>query len=91
MLNAEDANPAQDLCDILIELGLSGNKIGVEYATYGLTAANGRAVDAALDGKFITVDASDLVRWQRLVKSSFNVSGPDSITPVVGTLGYGLL
>jgi Xaa-Pro dipeptidase len=69
-LNAEDANPAQDLCDILIELGLSGNKIGVEYATYGLTAANGRAVDAALDGKFMTVDASDLVRRQRLVKSS---------------------
>lgn len=68
-LNAEDANPAQDMREILIELGLGGNQIGVEYATYGLTAANGRAVDAALEGSFVTVDASDLVRRQRLVKS----------------------
>lgn len=68
-LNAEDADPANDMRDILIELGLGGNRIGVEYATYGLTAANGRTVDAALEGEFETVDASDIVRRQRLVKS----------------------
>lgn len=68
-LNAEDADPARDMRDILRELGLSGERIGVEYATYGLTAANGRAVDDALADDFKTVDASDIVRRQRLVKS----------------------
>lgn len=67
--NAEDANPAADLRTILDELGLSGSRVGVEFATYGLTAANWRMVDAALVGFCTTVDASDIVRRQRLVKS----------------------
>lgn len=67
--NAEDANPAVDLCAILSELGLSGARIGVEFATYGLTAANGRMVEAALEGFGTLADASDIVRSQRLVKS----------------------
>ena len=68
-LNAEDANPAIDLRDILQELGLAGGLVGVEYATYGLTAANGRLVDAALAGLVVLEDASDIVRTGRLVKS----------------------
>jgi Xaa-Pro dipeptidase len=68
-LNAEDANPAADLRDILLELGLRGSRIGIEYATYGLTAANHRAVAAELDVVVTLVDASDIVRTQRLVKS----------------------
>lgn len=67
--NAEDANPALDLRDILSELGLAGGRIGVEFATYGLTAANGRMVEAALAGFATLVDASDIVRNQRLEKS----------------------
>ena len=47
-LNAEDANPAEDLRAILDELGLKGGRIGIEYATYGLTAANGRLVQTTL-------------------------------------------
>lgn len=68
-LNAEDANPALDLRHLMAEMGLSGAKVGVEFATYGLTAANGRMVEAALDGFCTLEDASDIVRGQRLVKS----------------------
>jgi len=68
-LNAEDADPAQDLRDILIELGLQGERVGIEYATYGLTAANHRRVEENLAGLVTLEDASDIVRFMRLVKS----------------------
>ncbi len=68
-LNAEDANPAEDLRDILCELGLQGGRVGVEFASYGLTAANRRTVEAALDRICVLEDASDIVRRQRLVKT----------------------
>ncbi len=68
-LNAEDANPARDLRAILEELGLSGARVGIEYATYGLTAANWRLVEAALAGLVTLEDASDVVRNLRLIKS----------------------
>lgn len=69
-LNAEDANPAMDLRAIMTEKGLAGKKVGVEYATYGLTGANSRMVDKALEGFCVTEDASDIVRTGRLVKSA---------------------
>ncbi|WP_312402645.1 Xaa-Pro peptidase family protein [Rhizobium sp.] len=69
-LNAEDANPANDLRAIMAEKGLAGKKVGVEYATYGLTGANARMVDTALDGFCVTEDASDIIRTGRLVKSA---------------------
>ncbi len=69
-LNAEDANPARDLRDILDELGLQGARVGIEYATHGLTASNWRRVEEALDGMVALEDASDIVRDQRLVKST---------------------
>lgn len=68
-LNAEDANPAMDLREILAGRGLRGARIGVEFATHGLTAANGRMVEAALEGFCTLTDASDIVRGLRLVKS----------------------
>lgn len=67
--NAEDANPAEDLRAILQELGLRNARVGIEYATYGLTAANGRLIEAALGDFCKLEDASDIVRRQRLVKS----------------------
>ena len=69
-LNSEDAEPAEVLRDILRELGLQGGRVGVEFATFGLTAANGRMLEAALDGICVLQDASDIVRRQRLVKSA---------------------
>lgn len=68
-LNAEDANPAEDLRAILAEKGLQGKKVGVEYATYGLTGANSRLVDRALESFCTLEDASDIIRRGRLVKS----------------------
>ena len=63
------ATPADDLKAILAEYGLSGGKLGVEYDAYGLTAASGKKLDAALDGFATLTDASDLVSKLRLIKS----------------------
>ena len=42
-VDREGSNPAADLRDLLAEKGLAGKRLGVEYATHGLTAANGQA------------------------------------------------
>ncbi|MEO8667362.1 MAG: Xaa-Pro peptidase family protein [Bauldia sp.] len=63
------ASPAQQLCDLVLELGLMDKQIGVEYDTHGLTAANGRAVDATFSSIVRLVDASDLMPRLRAVKS----------------------
>lgn len=68
-LNAENANPARDLIALLKELGLSGRRIGIETDSYGLTGFNYRAVAEVADGVVELVEASDLVRRLRLVKS----------------------
>lgn len=67
--DAEGANPAHELKAILAEKGLQGGCLGIELATYGLTAANYVRVKDALDGWCQLVDASDLVRSLRVVKS----------------------
>ena len=64
-----DAGPAVQLRDLLEELGLFGRRIGVEYDTHGLTAANGRALDEALKAFATSEDASDLIPPLRLMKS----------------------
>ena len=69
-INAEDANPAQNLKDILRDRGLANAKVGMELDTYGLTASNYRLITAALDGFCELIDASDVVRGLRLVKSA---------------------
>ncbi|HVH76882.1 MAG TPA: Xaa-Pro peptidase family protein [Stellaceae bacterium] len=65
----EGADPAGELRDMVADLGGSGRRIGVEYHAYGLTAQRGKMVDAAFAGFCDLVDASDLVRLLRLVKS----------------------
>lgn len=67
--DATDADPAAELRDILAEKGLGRSRIGVERATYGLTAANGRRIDDALEGFCTLVDADHVVRRLRLIKS----------------------
>ncbi len=62
-------NPAEQLRAILEEQGCKGQRLGIEYEAYGLTAANGRKVDAALAGFCALEDASDLVSRLRVVKS----------------------
>ena len=67
--DAEGANPALDLRDILAEKGLKGARVGIELSTYGLTGASHDKVRRALDGWCELEDASDIVRGLRLVKS----------------------
>jgi Xaa-Pro dipeptidase len=68
-VDAEAATPAVDLQKLLAELGLAGGRLGVEWQSHGLTAANGMALAAALDGFAALEDASLLVSRLRLVKS----------------------
>src|ERR1700746_338987 len=65
----EGAAPAGELCDMVGDYGGRGKRSGVEYHAYGLTAQRGKMVDAAFAGFCELVDASDLVRLLRLVKS----------------------
>lgn len=68
-VDGPDANPSLELRDMLDEFGLGNGKLGVEYEAYGLTAANGKRVDAALLGFANLVDASDVINRLRVVKS----------------------
>ncbi|MCW5770955.1 MAG: aminopeptidase P family protein [Rhodospirillaceae bacterium] len=70
----EGAEPARALRDILDELGCAGKRLGIEWDAYGLTAANGRALDAALAGFCALEDASRLVSALRLVKSPAEIA-----------------
>src|SRR6266403_4555756 len=64
-----DADPALDLRTILEGHGCRGRNLGVEYEAYGLTARNGKRLEAALEGFATLEDVSDLVSRLRLVKS----------------------
>lgn len=64
-----DADPCGFVRDILLEKGLRGARVGVEYEAYGLTAAKGLALNKALDGFCSLDDASNLVSRLRLIKS----------------------
>ncbi len=73
-MDAPDADPALELRAILDELGLRGSRLGVEYEAYGLTARNGKRLEAALDGFAALVDASLLVTRLRVVKSDAEIA-----------------
>jgi Xaa-Pro dipeptidase len=70
----EGANPADELRAILEELGLRGGRLGVEYEAYGLTARNGKRLEAALDGFAGLSDASLLVSRLRVIKSAAEIA-----------------
>jgi Xaa-Pro dipeptidase len=65
-----DANPARDLLAMAQDLGLAGQRIGVEFESYGLVASNGRRLEAAFAGVSDLVDASTIVTRLRAVKSA---------------------
>ncbi|MFO1132993.1 MAG: Xaa-Pro peptidase family protein [Hyphomicrobiales bacterium] len=67
--DAAGARPATQLRDMLQSLGARGKRLGVENQSYGLTHANGKELDAALDGFAKLSDVSDLVNMIRVVKS----------------------
>src|SRR5262245_10767240 len=73
-VDREGAAPAQELRVILQERQCRGRRLGVEWDSYGLTAANGRALEAALAGFCTLEDASRLVSELRLVKSPAEIA-----------------
>ncbi len=68
--DVQGMEPHRELRDLLHRRGLTGKHLGVEYESYGLTAASGKKLDAALDGFVTLSDASFLVSRLRLVKSA---------------------
>ena len=63
------ARPADQLCDMLRDLGAAGKRLGIETNAYGLTHFNGKQVEQAFAGFCELVDASDLVSRLRAMKS----------------------
>ena len=68
-VDGEAASPVRELRALLAEIGLERGKLGVEWQSHGLTAADGMALAAALEGFATLEDASRLVSRLRLVKS----------------------
>ncbi len=73
-VDGPEAEPARELRTILEAEGCAGKTLGVEYEAYGLTAANGKRLEAALDGFATLRDASLLVSGHRAVKSPAEVA-----------------
>ena len=93
----DGANPAEDLADLLVSLGLLGKRVGVEIDTHGLTHRNGKRLEAALEGRFDMLDASLLVPPLRLVKSAAEIAcvaraaelADDAFDAALGVIGPG--
>ncbi|MCH7795682.1 MAG: aminopeptidase P family protein [Proteobacteria bacterium] len=73
-IDGPEASPAEELCAILGEHGCQGQRLGVEYEAYGLTARNGQRLEAALAGLCTLSDASELVSHLRVVKSDAEIA-----------------
>ncbi len=65
----DNANPAFDLRNLLSDLDLLGKKIGIEYQTHGLTAANGRKLDEQMNTFGSISDFSGVIEGLRAIKS----------------------
>ena len=72
--DADEANPALDLKQILRECNLKGAKVAVELNTHGLTGWNLWRVQHALEGFCTLVDDDQMIRKLRLIKSPAEIS-----------------
>lgn len=72
-VDSANANPADQLMEILKEFGCKRKRLGVEYDAYGLTAKNGKMLENALQNFCTLEDASDLVSKLRVVKSEAEI------------------
>ncbi len=69
-VDKDEANPTNDLKNILNELNLKGKKIGIEYEAYGLTGRNTLKLNYCLENYCSIKDSSELVTKLRVIKSS---------------------
>ena len=92
-----DAAPVAQLRALAGELGLAGGRVGVEWASKGLDAASGRALEAAFAEMATLEDASLLIAELRLVKSAAELAyvrraaklADDALTAALDATGPG--
>ncbi len=94
------SSPVEQLKDMLASMGLIGanTRLGVEYDTHGLTAKNGRQLDAILGGAATLVDASAIVPGLRVIKSAAEIAyvreaarlGDAALAAAEATIGAGV-
>ena len=68
-IDKENANPTDELKNILDELYLKNKNLGIEYESYGLTGRNGIKLNETLKNFANLSDQSILISKLRLVKS----------------------
>ena len=68
-VDKNEANPAEELKNILNELNLENKTLGVEYEAYGLTGRNSIKLNNSLNGSYKLKDKSELISYLRLIKS----------------------
>ena len=68
-IDKEKSNPANELKNILSELGLENSNLGVEYEAYGLTGRNAMRLNNSLKNFATLHDKSELVSYLRVIKS----------------------
>ncbi|MBC7634276.1 MAG: aminopeptidase P family protein [Acetobacteraceae bacterium] len=73
-VDGPNAMPAVELREMLRGMGQAWSKIGVEWDAYGLTAANGHKLTAAMTGFADLEDASGLISGLRLIKSPTEIA-----------------
>ena len=72
-IDKEEANPINQLKDILTKLKLLNKNIGVEYESYGLTGRNAIQLNEKLENLFNLIDHSLLISKLRLIKSEAEI------------------
>jgi len=68
-VDKDNANPADELRNILSELNLEKSNLGVEYEAYGLTGRNAIRLNNSLNNFAKLHDKSELVSSLRIIKS----------------------
>ena len=69
-MDKDNANPADELKNILSELGLEKSNLGVEYEAYGLTGRNAIRLNNSLKNFATLHDKSELVSYFKDCKIS---------------------
>ena len=68
-VDEDKSNPADELKNILSDLGLEKSNLGVEYEAYGLTGRNAMRLNNSLKNFSTLHDKSELVSYLRVIKS----------------------
>ena len=68
-VDKDKSNPADELKNILSDLGLEKSSLGVEYEAYGLTGRNAMRLNNSLKNFSTLHDKSELVSYLRVIKS----------------------